>query len=143
MEIDVRFDEIGLVNRIINWTFSGWKPKIIRRIISFIFHIELPVIIHPLRLPHPYGVMIAGQAKLGRNVTVFQGVTIGSKRLGRNAGCPIIGDNVVVFPNAVIVGSVVIGEGATIGPGAVIVNDVLPNQTVVTAPVKVINNSND
>lgn len=135
---DVRNDKIGLVNYVINIVFCGKKPRILRRIASFIFHIELPYLNYPLRMPHPYGIVINSGAILGQNCTIFQGVTVGSKRRGRKCGVPIIADDVVIFPNAVIIGSVSIGEGSTIAPGAVVIDDVPPKSTVVGNPGRVI-----
>lgn len=135
---DVRCDPIGPVNRFINWIFSGggWKPKILRKLVSIVFHVELPVLKHPLRMNHPYGIIINSSVQLGKNVTVFQGVTIGSKRNGRKAGSPVIGNDVCIFPNAVVIGQITIGAGATIGPGSVVVDDVPPGVTVVGNPAR-------
>ena len=104
---DVRYDSIGQVNRFINWVFTGKKPKVIRRALSLFLHIELPQLQHPVRMSHSFGITINSGAKMGRNVTIFQCVTVGSKRHDRNAGVPVIEDDVVIYPNAVIV-----GEGA-------------------------------
>ena len=133
---DVRRDPIGPVNRFIIWIYSGRRPRVLRRLVSVLFHVELPVLQHPLRLAHPYGIFISGDVILGRNVTVFQGVTIGSKRNGRRAGSPVIGDDVCIFPNAVVIGRITIGAGAVIGPGAVVVDDVQPGVTVVASPAR-------
>jgi serine O-acetyltransferase len=71
-------------------------------------------------------------------VTVFQGATIGNRRLDRRAGSPIIQDDVCIFLNAVIVGNTIVDAGATVGPGAVVVDDVPPGATVVGNPARVI-----
>lgn len=134
---DVRNDPIGPVNKLINWTFIGEKPRLFCRLVGLFFHIELPRLEHPIRIPHPFGIIINSGAKLGRNVTVFQHVTIGSKRLGRNSGVATIGDNVVIFPNAVIVGGITIG-GAVIAPGSVVIESVPAGATVAGNPARVI-----
>lgn len=136
--MDVRNDPIGLVNRIICWAFTGRKPSALRRIVSTIFHVELPILSSPVRMAHPYGIIVNGRATLGRDVTLFQGVTIGSKRQGRRQGVPTIGDRVVIYPNAVIVGQVTIGDGATIGPGAVVTDDVPAGATAVGNPARIL-----
>ena len=102
--LDVRNDEIGIVNKLVNWVFTGEKPNLIRRFMSLFLHIELPALQHPLRMPHPFGITVNPGVQIGRNVTIFQCVTVGSKRYGRNAGVPVIGDDVVIYPNAVVVG---------------------------------------
>jgi len=134
--VDVRCDPIGPVNRFIYWVYSGKRPRVLRRMVSILFHIELPVLQQPIRMAHPYGIIISGDVILGKNVTVFQGVTIGSKRYGRRAGSPVIEDDVCIFPNAVVIGQITIGAGAIIGPGAVVVNDVPPGVTVVGNPAR-------
>lgn len=135
---DVRQDPIGSVNKFLNWIFSGQRPRILRRIVSILFHLELPVLNHPLRMPHPYGIIINGNVSMGRNVTVFHGVTIGSKRDGRRAGAPVIEDDVCIFPNAILIGQITIGAGAIIGPGSVVVDDVPPGATVVCDPARLL-----
>lgn len=64
-----------------------------------------------LRLPHPTGIVIGGGVRIGAGVRIYQNVTIGSS--GR--GYPSIGDNVVVYPNSVVVGDIEIGSGTVIG----------------------------
>lgn len=138
---DVRNDPLGPVNKLINWVNTGRKPRLIRRFISIVFHVELPNLVYPLRMAHPYGIVVNGSTKLGKNVTIFQHVTIGSKRLGLKAGAPTIGDDVVIFPNAVIVGAVHIGGGAVLAPGCVVIDDVPAGATVVGNPARIIKRS--
>lgn len=64
-----------------------------------------------LRLPHPTGIVIGGGVKLGAGVRLYQNVTIGSS----GKGYPKIGDNVIVYPNSVVVGDIEIGPGVIIG----------------------------
>lgn len=135
---DFRHDPLGPVNRFIIWVFSGKRPKILRRFVSIVFHVELPVLQYPLRMTHPYGIIISSNVRLGKNVSVFQGVTIGTKREGRRAGSPVIEDDVCIFPNAVVIGQITIGAGATIGPGSVVVDDVPPGVTVEGNPARLL-----
>jgi serine acetyltransferase len=136
--MDVRLDPIGPVNRFIIWVFTGKKPRVLRRMVSIIFHIELPTLQFPLRMTHPYGIIISGDVVLGKNVTVFQGVTIGSKRDGKKAGSPTIEDDVCIFPNAVLIGRIKVGRGAIVAPGSVVIEDVPAGATVAGNPAKVI-----
>ena len=50
-------------------------------------------------------------AKIGKNFTVYSGVTVGICK----GGVPTIGDDVSIYPNAVICGGISIGDRATIG----------------------------
>lgn len=44
---------------------------------------------------HFGGIVINHQAKLGYNINISQGVTIGSNNRGLKCGCPVIGNNVL------------------------------------------------
>ena len=51
---------------------------------------------------------------------------------------PVIGDNVTVGANVVIIGNVTIGNNVVIGAGSVVVKDVPSNVVVAGNPVRVI-----
>lgn len=89
-----------------------------------------------LFFPHFSCIVINGGAKVGRNVTIFQGVTIGSVR---GKGTPTIGDNVVIFSHAQVVGDITIGNNVMVGAGSVVVKDVPDNAVVAGVPAKMIN----
>ena len=66
---------------------------------------------------HGHGTVIAPY-RIGKNFSVYQGVTIGrNAKPGREINNPIIGDNVTVFTNAVVAGGITIGDNVTIGRG--------------------------
>jgi len=70
-----------------------------------------------------------------------QSTTIGTKKGcdgSINQSAPIIGDNVDIGSNVVIVGPVKIGNNVSIGAGSV-VKDVPANATVVGNPARIIN----
>ena len=60
-----------------------------------------------LDFPHPIGVVMGDRVKVGRNVIIYQNVTLGSLRSG-NEEFPTIKDNVKIYAGAVVVGNVVI-----------------------------------
>jgi serine O-acetyltransferase len=74
-----------------------------------------------LYLPHPIAIVVGNGVTVGRRASIFQDVTLGSDRHG---GYPTIGDDVVVYPGATIVGAVKIGDAAVIGAGALVTHDV-------------------
>ena len=79
---------------------------------------------------HGHGTVIAPYS-IGKNFSVYQGVTIGrNAKPGREINNPIIGDNVTVFTNAVVAGGITIGDNVTIGAGAVVMKDVPANSIV-------------
>lgn len=74
-----------------------------------------------LLIPHPNGIVIHPQAKIGVNCLIFQQVTIGTRSV---PGVPRVGDHVDIGAGAKILGPVSIGARARIGANAVIVKDV-------------------
>lgn len=90
--------------------------------------------------PHPIGIVIHPDVKIGKNCTIYQNVTIGSGKYSEktNRNVPIIKDNVKVYANSVIVGGVTIGNNAVIGAGAIVLKDVEDNTTVVGNPARAI-----
>jgi serine O-acetyltransferase len=76
-------------------------------------------------LPHRYCVINA--EKIGKNVSILQGVTIGDDHKGQR---PVIGDNVVIYPNAVVAGGISIGSNVYIGAGSFVNFDVPDGSTV-------------
>lgn len=87
---------------------------------------------------HFGGVVVNGRAKIGMNVNISQGATIGVHNRGDRKGVPMIGDCVYIGPGAKIFGSVTIGKGAAIGANAVVTKDVPENGVAVGIPAKVI-----
>lgn len=80
-----------------------------------------------LRLPHPVGVVVHAQARIGDDCLIRQNVTIGQFNYGRRRQPPFaprLGDGVWVGAGAVVVGGISIGNGARIGPNAVVMRDV-------------------
>lgn len=74
--------------------------------------------------PHAVGIVIAEQAKIGKNVTILSNVTIGGKEKDGKSYYPIIEDDVQIMSGAKIIGGIRIGKGAKIGAGALILKDV-------------------
>jgi serine O-acetyltransferase len=87
-----------------------------------------------LLLPHPNGVVVHPDARIGPNCVLFQQVTIGT---GPRPGVPSLGGHVDVGPGAKILGGVRIGDHAVIGANAVVLDDVPPNAIAVGVPAVV------
>lgn len=88
-------------------------------------------------VPHPYGIVIGGDAVIGDGVTVLQGVTIGIKsqtdnRIGR------IEDGAFLGANACVIGDVTVGRGAVVGANAVVVKDVPAGASAVGNPARIL-----
>lgn len=79
-------------------------------------------------IPHPNGIVIHPDAKIGVNCLIFHQVTLGS----RNAdGVPEIAGHVDIGAGAKILGPVKIGANARIGANAVVMIDVQPGAVAV------------
>lgn len=80
------------------------------------------------------GITINSNAIIGDNCQISQNVTIG----GRNGQRPpIIGDNVLIGANALVLGDITIGNNAIIGAGAVCLINVPDNSVVVGNPARI------
>lgn len=79
--------------------------------------------------PHPIGIVIGKNVKMGRNCAVYQNVTIG-RRSFDNEKMPQIGNNVTICCNAIILGDIVIEDDAIIGAGAIVLRDVKRGEVV-------------
>lgn len=90
------------------------------------------------RIVHGYGLVINENVKIGSNVTILHGVTIGERAYGVKAGFPQIQDNVTIGAGAIIIGKVVVGEGSVIGAGAIATRDVPPHCIVAVEAAKII-----
>jgi serine O-acetyltransferase len=87
-----------------------------------------------LLIPHPSGIVIHPQARIGPNCLLFQQVTIGAS----GGGVPTLGGHVDVGAGAKIVGAVTIGDHAVIGANAVVVRDVPAGAVVAGIPARII-----
>ena len=87
-------------------------------------------------LPHHLnGIIISHYAKIGKNCTIHQQVTIAQDENNKSA---TIGDNVFIGAGAKIIGSVTIGDNVKIGANAVVVNDIPSNCTAIGVPARII-----
>ena len=107
-------------HRISHFLFKkGWVflPRLISNFARFLTGIE----IHPgaklgegLFIDHGSGTVIGETAEIGKNVTLYQGVTLGGTGKEKGKRHPTIGDNVVVASGAKVLGSFTVGDNAKI-----------------------------
>ncbi len=113
---------------------------LIPRIITEMAHSETGIDIHPgaeigehFTIDHGTGVVIGETCVIGRNVKLYQGVTLGAKSFPLDddgnpikgiARHPIVEDGVVIYAEATILGRVTIGKNSTIGGNIWITHDV-------------------
>ncbi|AZA59078.1 MULTISPECIES: serine O-acetyltransferase [Chryseobacterium] len=93
-------------------------------------------------LGHWGSLVINPNTVIGKNCNIAQGVTIGQQNRGKNEGSPIIGDEVWIGTNAVIVGAVTIGNNVLIVPNSYVNFDVPSNSVVMGNPAKIIPTTN-
>lgn len=119
----------------------------IPRMISELAHSETGIDIHPgakigekFFIDHGTGVVIGETCVIGKNVRVYQGVTLGAKSfpLDENgnpikgiARHPVVEDDVVIYSGATILGRITVGKGAVIGGNLWITADVPPESKVI------------
>lgn len=89
-----------------------------------------------LVLEHTGGIVISGDAVLGSDCIVRQGVTIGLRYSGQS-GSPRLGDRVDIGAGAKLLGSIVIGNDVAIGANAVVLCDVPDGCVAVGVPARV------
>ncbi len=112
------------------------------RLLSEWSHRETGIDIHPgavlgasFAIDHGTGVVIGETSIIGDRVRLYQGVTLGahavSKKLAHQKRHPTLGDDVVVYANATILGgTTMIGDGSIIG-GNVWMTSSVPARSVV------------
>jgi serine O-acetyltransferase len=112
------------------------------RLLAGYAHSVTGVDIHPaaeigerLCVDHGTGIVIGETAKIGSNVKIYQGVTLGALSVDKSLAAvkrhPTIEDDVVIYSNATILGGkTVIGAGSVIG-GNVWLTESVPPRSVV------------
>ena len=90
-------------------------------------------------MTHGWGIVINGNSVIGKNVTLFNGVTLGQRDRINEYGerftqYPTIEDEVWIGPHAVIVGGVTIGKGPRIAANAFVTESIPPYSTVAGNP---------
>lgn len=78
---------------------------------------------------------------VGKNVDCLNGVLLGQIDSGVKAGTPVIGDNVFLGTNSIVVGKIKIGNDVLIAPGAYVNFDV-PDHSIMVEIRKIIPKQN-
>lgn len=109
--------------------------------VRFKYGIELPYTVKlgsRVLFEHQHGIVIHGNAVIGNDCIIRQGVTIGNKSISDPHLAPIIGNNVNIGAGAKILGDVVIGDNVSIGANAVVLTDIPNDCVAVGVPAKII-----
>jgi len=125
------------------------QVPMIPRIISEHAHGRTGIDIHPgaeigerFFIDHGTGVVIGETSVIGRDVKIYQGVTLGALSIPRGPGAahsskrhPTIEDNVTIYSGATILGGeTVIGAGSVVGGNVWLVHSVPPGSKVTYDP---------
>ena len=133
--------EAIVVYRLAHYIHTCGVP-VIPRIMSEYIHGKTGIDIHPgatigesFFIDHGTGIVIGETTIIGKNVKIYQGVTLGALSVKKNyqdkKRHPTIEDDVTIYANATILGGqTVIGKGAVIGGNTWIVKSV-PAGTIV------------
>lgn len=136
----------AIFNHRIAHTLLNLGVPLMPRAISELAHSETGIDIHPgarigdsFSIDHGTGVVIGETCIIGKNVKLFQGVTLGAKTIPVDSRGvplniprhPILEDDVVVYSNATILGRITIGRGAVIGGNVWVTEDVKAGGKVV------------
>ncbi len=125
---------------------------LLARMMSEIAHSSTGIDIHPgaeigerFFIDHGTGVVVGETTIIGRNVRLYQAVTLGAKRFPTDehgalvkggARHPIVEDDVVIYAGATILGRVTIGSGSSIGGNVWLTRSVPPGSTISQAQVR-------
>ncbi len=135
------------VHRIANHLYTRGIP-LVPRMMSELVHGRTGIDIHPgatigpsFFIDHGTGVVVGETCRIGSNVKLYQGVTLGAlsvdaadrleEGLGHKQRHPTLEDHVTVYAGATILGGdTVIGRGCTIGGNVWLTHSVPPGTTV-------------
>jgi len=123
------------------------EVPLIPRFITEMAHSETGIDIHPrsqigksFTIDHGTGVVIGSTCIIGKNVKIYQGVTLGARSFPLDEDGnpikgilrhPVVKDNVIIYAGATILGRVTIGENSIIGGNVWITRDILPDSRIV------------
>ena len=90
-------------------------------------------------IDHATGVVIGETAVIKKNVSIFQGVTLGGKGFERGDRHPKVEEGVSIFASSTILGNIRIGKNSIVAAGSLVLDDVDANTTVAGIPAKKLN----
>ncbi|HKK66371.1 MAG TPA: serine O-acetyltransferase EpsC, partial [Clostridia bacterium] len=136
----------ALTNYRVAHVLNRLHVPLIPRIITEIAHSNTGIDIHPgaqigerCFIDHGTGVVIGETSVLGRNVRLYQGVTLGARSFPLDENSkpikgidrhPILEDDVIIYSGATLLGRIRIGKGAVIGGNVWLTEDIEAGTTV-------------
>ena len=143
----VELKYIALFRKAQNCRFAPLKMfyTIRLKLMSYKTQIQIPArtqIGEGFYIGHTGRVIIHPDARLGKNINIGTGVTLGAENRGKRKGAPVFEDNCWIGTNAVVVGNVKIGSDVLIAPLAYVNFDVPDHSVVVGNPARIIHKDN-
>ena len=90
----------------------------------------------PVMIDHATGVVIGETAKIKKNVSIFQGVTLGGHSFSKEDRHPKIEEGVSIYASSTILGNVKVGTNSIVAAGSLVLDNVAANSTVAGIPAK-------
>jgi serine O-acetyltransferase len=128
------------------------EVPLIPRIITELAHSDTGIDIHPgaaigeyFFIDHGTGVVMGETTVIGKNVRIYQGVTLGAKSFPLDTDGnpmkgiprhPIVEDDVVIYAGATILGRITIGKGSEIGGNVWLTHSVSPKSRIMQSGLK-------
>jgi serine O-acetyltransferase len=85
-----------------------------------------------------YGGIFIDNVRIGKNCSLRQDTTIGMGGAGLKRGMPTLGDDVDIYPGAVIAGKLKVGNRVKIGPNTVVQRNIPDDALVQVRPMQVV-----
>lgn len=114
-----------------------FKKKYIRKILNVKYGCTISpscIFGKNVEIVHHFGTLIGNGVIIGNNCRIYQQVTLGQNK----NKFPTIGNNVIIYAGAKIIGGINIGNNVIIGANAVVTKDVPDNAIVAGIPARVI-----
>ncbi|MFT6834893.1 MAG: serine O-acetyltransferase [Francisellaceae bacterium] len=89
---------------------------------------------------HFGNIVVSGDAKIGKNCNISQGVTIGQANRGRFKGVPTIGDRVYMAAGSKIVGKIIVGDDCLIAANTLVSRSVDEYSVCLGVPADIVSN---
>jgi len=148
-------------------TYPGFYAICLYRIANLLYHLDIPLVpriltehahsktgidIHPgasigdyFYIDHGTGIVIGETSVIGKNVKLYQGVTLGAlsvkKALAGSKRHPTVEDRVVIYSGATILGGeTIIGHDSIIGGNVWLTQSIVPFSTAYHSPTITIRN---
>ena len=91
---------------------------------------------------HGHDIVIGSDVVIGKNCKIFNGVTLGNKDTTKSSygEQPEIGNNVTLSTGSKILGGIIIGDNVVVGANAVVIKSFPANVVIAGIPAKIVKN---